>query len=569
MAGGGFKGGGIAASACLRSGSASTESALGACGMPPSGAADRRDPPRGSVFRTQNSHAMAHGNGAPGRAAFHYLDFRKQAHRLSMDGRASWTGAVRVEYASAKRERFAALDGWRGVCALLVALNHLNAYGHFYELPLVVNAWLLVDFFFVLSGFVISYAYMDRLDDGPSARIFVIRRFGRLWPLHAAVLAPLLALEIAKLVLAHSTGMALDHAAFSTENETVASVFTNLALVQSLGVHDVLTWNRPSWSISTEFYTYIVFALFLLFVRGRRARLLLPFVIIAMGSLVVALFSKAAMNTTWDYGIFRCLYGFFVGHLTYLLWRSGRTRAAFDRSGAWEPAAVSLAVIFVWLAGTTMWSLAAPLVFALVVLVFAHERGPVSRLMSARPVALLGAWSYSIYMVHWPLLNFLDRGLKFSERFTHIPTMIEKAFPWEDSPVELVYIGSRWDMDGLAVVYLLLVVGVAALTYAMIEQPGRRFFNRLAARPSETRPGFAAAVFVTPAPSDIAAPVSIGAARHHAAPAQHDHDAADDEQQDAAGHDEARTEPDQIDYAAHHQRQQRLDQPVERDPQAH
>src|SRR5690349_4951921 len=101
--------------------------------------------------------------------------------------------------------------------------------------------------------------------------------------------------------------------------------------------------------------------------------------------------------------------------------------------------------------------------------------------MSVRPVALLGAWSYSIYMINWTLVDFLDRG--FSERFTHIPTMIEKAFPWEDNPVELVYIGNRWAMDGLAIAYLLLVIGIAAVTYRLIEQPGRRFFNRLAMRP--------------------------------------------------------------------------------------
>jgi peptidoglycan/LPS O-acetylase OafA/YrhL len=344
-----------------------------------------------------------------------------------------------------------------------------------------VNAWLFVDFFFVLSGFIIGYAYADRLGSWRSTFAFMIRRFGRLWPLHAAVLAPLVGLELVKLILAHSSGLALDRPAFTTENNTLVSVFTNIALVQSLGIHDVLTWNRPSWSISTEFYTYIVFALFLTCVRGALPRLVLPFAIAAVGGAVVLLFSNTGMNTTWDYGIFRCLYGFFIGYLTYRLWRSGLAAALLDR-GPWEPVAVALAVGFVWLAGETAWSLAAPFVFAFVVLVFAYERGPVSRLMNVQPIALLGAWSYSIYMINWPLADFLDRGFKFSERFTHVPTMIEKAFPWESNPVELVYIGSRWAMDGLAVIYLLLVIGIAAVTYSVIEQPGRRYFNGLAMR---------------------------------------------------------------------------------------
>jgi peptidoglycan/LPS O-acetylase OafA/YrhL len=49
-------------------------------------------------------------------------------------------------------KRFAALDGWRGVCAVLVALHHFSANGTIAALPLIRNAWLFVDFFFVLSG---------------------------------------------------------------------------------------------------------------------------------------------------------------------------------------------------------------------------------------------------------------------------------------------------------------------------------------------------------------------------------------------------------------------------------
>ena len=59
--------------------------------------------------------------------------------------------------------RFTALDGWRGICALLVALYHFHATSHVEQLGLVRNAYLFVDFFFVLSGFVITYAYADRL----------------------------------------------------------------------------------------------------------------------------------------------------------------------------------------------------------------------------------------------------------------------------------------------------------------------------------------------------------------------------------------------------------------------
>jgi peptidoglycan/LPS O-acetylase OafA/YrhL len=400
-----------------------------------------------------------------------------------------------------EHERFEILNGWRGVCALLVALHHLNVYSHIYDLPLIVNAWLFVDFFFVLSGFIISHAYMDRLGGWQDVRNFIVRRFGRLWPLHVAVLLPLVGLEIVKLVFAKAGGMPVDHPAFGTDNNSVGSIFTNLLLIHSLGVHDVLTWNRPSWSISVEFYTYIVFAAVFMMALKAVPRLVLPLAIAAAGGLAVFLFStKTAMDTSWDYGFFRCLYGFFVGNLTYRIWRSGRARAFFDGRWPAELAALALVAIFVSLVGATEWSLAAPFVFAFVVLVFAHERGPVSRLMNVRPVALLGIWSYSIYMVHAPLVEFMDRGLKFSEKFTGVPTMIERSFPWEQNPVQLVFLGSRWAMDGLAVAYLLLAVGIAAATYAVVEQPCRRFFYGLTA-PAAAKPAAAFGGTMSPSPA--------------------------------------------------------------------
>ena len=124
--------------------------------------------------------------------------------------------------------------------------------------------------------------------------------------------------------------------------------------------------------------------------------------------------------------------------------------------------------------------MAAPLVFGFVVLVFAHERGPLSRLMSTPPIVLLGAWSYSIYMVHMLVLELVGRGLKFSERFTHLPTTVLEPVPWQKEPLELIALGDRWTMDGFALLYMMLVIAFAALTYRLVEQPGRRFFNQLA-----------------------------------------------------------------------------------------
>jgi hypothetical protein len=92
--------------------------------------------------------------------------------------------------------RFYVLDGWRGICALLVALYHLRLDGYVYDVPAVRNAYLFVDFFFVLSGFVISHAYLSNVDNLNNILVLIIRRLGRLWPLHMVALMAFLVVQL-------------------------------------------------------------------------------------------------------------------------------------------------------------------------------------------------------------------------------------------------------------------------------------------------------------------------------------------------------------------------------------
>src|SRR3981189_3074967 len=99
------------------------------------------------------------------------------------------------------KTRFEALDGWRGVAALSVALFHLSAAWHLYSLPWIRHAGMFVDLFFVLSGFVISHSYLEKLTHPGAVPDFLIRRLGRVWPLHIFTLGILVLLEVTKLLL--------------------------------------------------------------------------------------------------------------------------------------------------------------------------------------------------------------------------------------------------------------------------------------------------------------------------------------------------------------------------------
>jgi len=114
-------------------------------------------------------------------------------------------------------ERYVVLDSWRGICAILVALFHFPLLWHFQSTSFVRGCWLFVDFFFVLSGFVIAHAYAGKLSTRKDLVAFVIRRFGRLWPLHFALLMFVLGAALIKFI---ARGMGADIEITSNSNNT-------------------------------------------------------------------------------------------------------------------------------------------------------------------------------------------------------------------------------------------------------------------------------------------------------------------------------------------------------------
>jgi peptidoglycan/LPS O-acetylase OafA/YrhL len=361
-----------------------------------------------------------------------------------------------------KTTRFVALDSWRGVCALLVAIHNLNFGPWLPQVAFVAHSSLFVDFFFVLSGFVISHAYINRLSHRSDVIRFIVRRIGRLWPLHVAMLAALIGLLVVKFAAA-----ALLHSNFddpsAQDGHNIRTIVANLLLIQAFDVHSRLTWNAASWSISTELWTYILFAATCVLAGTHRTSVLIMGGIAVMAAGVLFLFSPYFLETNADYAFFRCLYGFFVGHLTYRAWQVTRLP-----SGGLLEILVLMLVVFFVLFGADAISMVAPLIFGFAVMVFAREKGWISDLLTRPPFVQLGRWSYSIYMVHWLFRDILLGSNKIVE------TLIARhAIP------SYMSLSSPWTMRVLLVGYLVGVVALAAVTYRLIEQPGRAFFNKI------------------------------------------------------------------------------------------
>jgi peptidoglycan/LPS O-acetylase OafA/YrhL len=333
--------------------------------------------------------------------------------------------------------RFSALDGWRGVCAILVALLHFEAYSHLYRLSFFRNSALFVDFFFVLSGFVVTHAYAARLIDFSGLRDFVMRRVGRLWPLQVTTLLFCLGLEAIR-SLAALLGYPAESPPFSAPAAHFWPIVRSLALVQSLGFDSTETFNLPSWSISVEMYTYLIFALFCL--AGWRKSPVAAGVVALAGAVALLIVSdRYLLADHFRYGIFRAVYGFFVGCLIYRI--KSRRPAGVPWLGWAEVPLVALVVLFVIAAKSGPITMFAPLLFGAVVYVFAAEAGYLSRILKSRPFQGLGRWSYSIYMVHSPIVLVViltDRAIeKLFGRSTQISIL------YDGKSVDLWSLGGR------------------------------------------------------------------------------------------------------------------------------
>ncbi|MEJ1157562.1 acyltransferase family protein [Prosthecomicrobium sp. N25] len=366
--------------------------------------------------------------------------------------------------AAAAQGKFEALDSLRGVAAVLVALFHFLFAGYHHDLAIVRNGSIGVPMFFVLSGFVVCHAYARRLARPDDLGTFMLRRFGRLYPLHLFTLGLVFAFEVVKLVLV-SAGVKSGQPPFSGAND-LPSLAANLALLQAIIPFDTFTWNGVSWSISTEFYTYMVFGLVLL-AAGPAGGIAQAVLAAASGLLLLAVETwMPQLPVTAGRGFLLCLFGFFTGCCVYRAWVSAQARGL--RTGTLAELAATALV-----AGTYAFhpfgDVGAVMVFALAIFVFAFDGGAVSALLRTRLPRFLGRISYSIYMMHAVILTFIYGIARAAGSVLKIDLYAPGT--------ELFSFGPPWVMDLVALAVLGVIVAASAWTYAHIEAPWRDRFN--------------------------------------------------------------------------------------------
>lgn len=270
---------------------------------------------------------------------------------------------------------FSDLDGMRGVLACLVMLMHFGMDRIIASATAgVIQSceWgLSVDFFFVLSGLVLARSFQR---EPRSLRQYFSKRFLRLLPMFL--------LSVVAMLVLGARG-------------DVWTVVANLFAVQSiLGLKSL---NYPSWSIPFELFIPILGLL----AARRWVRWSQPYIrLVFVGLLVCAIASAVALAAGEDHRFARALSGIGLGMVTYRLWGE---RLSARPSSPLLISTLFLGILLVMLSAHR-WPLAAlmfhPLVIAILV------RGASTRsFFSTAPCQALGRWSYSIYLLHIPVMT--------------------------------------------------------------------------------------------------------------------------------------------------------------------
>ncbi|QGZ29470.1 acyltransferase family protein [Stutzerimonas stutzeri] len=372
-------------------------------------------------------------------------------------------------------KRFVVLDSFRGICAVAVVLFHTQILLSFSELSFFRHADLFVEFFFVLSGFVLFHAY-GRRDFGPDAfKRFIISRTFRLYPLHLVMLLVFIGLEFGKLWAEHH-GFSFNDAAFSGKTAP-SEILPNALLLQSwIGDFNSLSFNTPAWSISIEYYLYMVLGLVLLVMPRYCAQVLALATLISFAALYVEL--DVIKPFIW-----RGASCFFAGALTYRLYE--RLEPAIARLDD-RPLFTALEVLCLLLVYRTLThetphqGMVASLLFCAVVLVFANERGALSQLLQRRGFARLGELSFSIYLTHAAVIFAFTSAAVVLSKLTGSQYTLILQQPGSEQIMRYISTGSVLMDDLLTMVELGAVLAVSCLTYHYVELKGIELGRRLA-----------------------------------------------------------------------------------------
>jgi len=297
------------------------------------------------------------------------------------------------------------LETLRGLAALMVAFYHYPG-GSILWIP---QGFMAVYLFFSLSGFVIALNYFNKINNLRSLVSFQKKRFFRLYPVHIFVLILILLIQCLKFV-AIELGLPAGQEAFGG-HYTTGSWYTlrdfvlhGFLLQAVLDYGYFLSWNAAAWTISTEFYTYFLFAILVL-ISFRKSYI---FITLSISYLIFSNEIFQFIDSIFNFKIFsaqfeHCILFFLSGSLMFFIYE--RIKYRFNDY-----------IFYIFLIPCLYFKEYLPnhILFSIIILLITLlKKNSISNIMlSYKPLVYLGTISYSFYMIHQVVLYLFVQVLK-------------------------------------------------------------------------------------------------------------------------------------------------------------
>jgi peptidoglycan/LPS O-acetylase OafA/YrhL len=343
------------------------------------------------------------------------------------------------------------LTSARGIAALLVVIYH--GWDLFYHsspgMPSqnfpFFKGYLFVDFFFLLSGFIIAYVHSADFEtwNPKSYQRFLLLRLIRIYPVHFFTLMLALLLECTKFLFP------INNPPFSFN--TPASFSQHLTLIQAWGFDAVTRWNLPSWSVSVEWFAYIVTPIVFFLTLYRRWFVATGIVLLCLAVLWFLEKGPWNLNLTAHYALARGVAEYAIGSVLYRIHSTVKLHISIDNLLA---ICLLLTALNIATQGDDVVSV---ILFALDILGLSLANNWIKKLFSLRIPMYLGRVSYSLYMVH----GFALAPTKsICSKLGSEPALI---------PLKIAIFGG----------FVLISLAGAELCYRYVEKPARRFRHTL------------------------------------------------------------------------------------------
>lgn len=300
---------------------------------------------------------------------------------------------------------FRILGFWRVLAAFLVMTFHFLSYGPASALEFAErmrSLMPLLDMFLMISGFLIMLRYADKLlVERGSYMSFLVRRLARFYPLYLLTTCYFVAVALA----AH-----LGIAGSNVDGRyDFAALPANLLLIQGWGFTDVLTFNYVGWTLSAEWFCYLLLPVVVLTYRRFGLAGLAVLIVISCIALEAAVATGLMPFESWmvadTWGAYRAFADFAIGAFIAILVRDSQWNLTSHMPG-WAAFALSMVLMWNGLAGYPILVLLAVAIF----LAALAERNSQEATLLLKPFDPLANASFSIYLIH-PVVASLMLGI--------------------------------------------------------------------------------------------------------------------------------------------------------------